>query len=516
MGVRGLTPFLQKNCPDVLKKLPSRLQSLRGKKIVLDGTLITQRFHFMRRDHPYRHILGWYRLAQELNENGVSAICVFDGKERQVAKAKEVERRQAVRQLAQSRGGIERERFQRLRQLKEGIEIFQNVSFADKQQVFMALSDLPNVEYCTSTLLQQGPPNEPKDEIPSLTEESPPDSHLQEMPHIGHTALPITPDQLPNHFRSLNIGYKAAIAKLFSASIDSTGIPIQPAVSAGGQQASQTVTKKQFNLTIQEGELWNALTQSSEYPTADLASAMGEKINSLVEESYMLSMSFDRRSNRPTQTIYNQSKDVLRAMGIPCIDATGAVEAEALASAIVLNGHADFVASEDTDVLVYEAPLMKNITSYSEPIVLVSGSDIRNALGLSREAYVDLAVLMGTDFSDRIKNIGPVHAYQYIKEYGTIERIIEFVRSDTKFITNLSWETYLARVNIARLVFNTLPAIPPLQSLQAIEKDDQEVTKILGSYGLGFTQMAGDTWDYEAVYQLTLGGNYFSDAPAVS
>jgi len=55
-----------------------------------DGTLITQRFHFVQNKHPYRHVLGWYRLAQELEESGVTAIVLFDGKERSHAKAREV------------------------------------------------------------------------------------------------------------------------------------------------------------------------------------------------------------------------------------------------------------------------------------------------------------------------------------------------------------------------------------------------------------------------------------------
>ena len=55
-----------------------------------DGTLITQRFHFAPEPHLSRHVLGWYRLAQELNDNGVQAVCIFDGKERSAAKAQEV------------------------------------------------------------------------------------------------------------------------------------------------------------------------------------------------------------------------------------------------------------------------------------------------------------------------------------------------------------------------------------------------------------------------------------------
>ncbi|KIY62916.1 hypothetical protein CYLTODRAFT_360794 [Cylindrobasidium torrendii FP15055 ss-10] len=63
MGVLGLTPFLQKLCPSVIQHLPDRLQSLAGKRVILDGTLLTQRVHCIPISHPYRHILGWYRIV---------------------------------------------------------------------------------------------------------------------------------------------------------------------------------------------------------------------------------------------------------------------------------------------------------------------------------------------------------------------------------------------------------------------------------------------------------------------
>ncbi|KAJ6520989.1 hypothetical protein DFH09DRAFT_939365 [Mycena vulgaris] len=80
MGVLELTPFLQN--PEVVKQLPDRLRELAGQKIVIDETLITQHLHLAQVPHDYRHVLGWYKLVKELEESGVSTICVLDGKER--------------------------------------------------------------------------------------------------------------------------------------------------------------------------------------------------------------------------------------------------------------------------------------------------------------------------------------------------------------------------------------------------------------------------------------------------
>lgn len=66
-----------------------------------DGTLITQRLHFAQVPHPYRHVLGWYRIAKELQDAQVGAVCIFDGKSRSLAKQGEVRDLHWSRRIAQ-------------------------------------------------------------------------------------------------------------------------------------------------------------------------------------------------------------------------------------------------------------------------------------------------------------------------------------------------------------------------------------------------------------------------------
>jgi hypothetical protein len=98
---RRSVPMCSKVSHPGLKSCRGRLSSCRplftrhhardlGLTAPSDGTLITQRFHFAPTPHEYRHILGWYRMIQELHENNVRAICVFDGKVRSAAKQREV------------------------------------------------------------------------------------------------------------------------------------------------------------------------------------------------------------------------------------------------------------------------------------------------------------------------------------------------------------------------------------------------------------------------------------------
>jgi len=156
------------------------------------------------------------------------------------------------------------------------------------------------------------------------------------------------------------------------------------------------------------------------------------------------------------------------------------------------------------DVLVYEAPLIRNIANRSDPLVLVCGSQVRTALQLSKPAYIDFLLLLGTDFSQRIKNVGPQRALKFIREYGSIERVIA---QEHKYPPRLSKQMYLEQVGIARLAFSTLPPLPDSEMLEQHDVDHVKVAEIVQKYGLH--RMLPAQWNYGAA----LEGNYFDDDP---
>jgi len=190
---------------------------------------------------------------------------------------------------------------------------------------------------------------------------------------------------------------------------------------------------------------------------------------------------------------------------VPCIESTGPYEAEALASSLVLNGCADYVASEDTDVLIYGAPLLRNITNRDKSLLLISGSEVRSALRLDPGAFVDFALLLGTDFAPRVRNIGPRRALQYIRKYGTIECMLA---EEKQHVPRVPLQTYLEAVRDARDVFVKLPPMPDPQMLLPGEYREEEVAAILGSHRLQRFLEPDTLLD-------TLQGNYFNDNPAV-
>ena len=158
------------------------------------------------------------------------------------------------------------------------------------------------------------------------------------------------------------------------------------------------------------------------------------------------------------------------------------------------------------DVLVYGASLIRNVTSRNEPLVLVSGTEVCSALSLDQERFIDFVLLLGTDFSRRIKKVGPHRALKFIREYGTIERILE---QESQFPPRSPAHVYLQQIALARMVFRTLPPVPEGTHLQQ-PADESAVQWILQKYSLW------SSVSHEHDLSSALTGNYFNDNPFAS
>jgi len=161
------------------------------------------------------------------------------------------------------------------------------------------------------------------------------------------------------------------------------------------------------------------------------------------EEEYRLSLamgdyekakSYASRTSRLTDKMVLESKELLTAMGIPVIDAPS--EGEAEASHLCRTGIVYSTVSQDYDSILFGTPrLIRNLTVTGKrrygrtgrvvevkPEMIDTDSTLRK-LGITREQLVDIGILVGTDFNDGIKGIGPKKAYQLVKRYGSIERM---------------------------------------------------------------------------------------------
>jgi flap endonuclease-1 len=53
----------------------------------------------------------------------------------------------------------------------------------------------------------------------------------------------------------------------------------------------------------------------------------------------------------------------------------------------------------------------------------------RAAIGLTAAQFVDLCILLGCDYVDPIPKVGPSTALKLIRDHGTLEKVVEWMRS---------------------------------------------------------------------------------------
>ena len=139
-----------------------------------------------------------------------------------------------------------------------------------------------------------------------------------------------------------------------------------------------------------------------------------------------------------TGKMIDESKRLLEYMGVPYVQAPS--EGEAQASYMTIKGDVWATGSQDFDSLLFGAPrLIRNLTIsgrrklpgknvyreiFPEIIVL---KDFLKEKDITREQLVEIGILVGTDFNEGIKGIGPKKALKSVKsgEFEDYEEIKE-------------------------------------------------------------------------------------------
>jgi flap endonuclease-1 len=130
-------------------------------------------------------------------------------------------------------------------------------------------------------------------------------------------------------------------------------------------------------------------------------------------------------SSRVDEFVIASSKELLGLLGIPWVQAPS--EGEAQAARMVASGNATYAVSQDYDLLLFGAPVLvrnltvsgkrkvrgRTITVNPEKLLL---KEVMDGLHLTREQLVQIGVLVGTDFNEGIRGIGPKKAIQIVND----------------------------------------------------------------------------------------------------
>ncbi|KAL6930198.1 hypothetical protein ACO0SA_001608 [Hanseniaspora valbyensis] len=127
-----------------------------------------------------------------------------------------------------------------------------------------------------------------------------------------------------------------------------------------------------------------------------------------------------RDAEEVTPQMTAEVQELLQCFGIPYI--TAPMEAEAQCAELMKLKIADGIITDDSDVFLFGGSKIYRKMFQEKQFVEFYGLDsIAGTLGLSRDQLIEMAFLLGSDYTTGIKGIGPVTAIEILAHFGNLE-----------------------------------------------------------------------------------------------
>ena len=158
-----------------------------------------------------------------------------------------------------------------------------------------------------------------------------------------------------------------------------------------------------------------------------------------VEEAARLA----QRTARLTKEMAGESQELLKALGLPVVQAPS--EGEAECARMASDGVVRATASQDFDALLFGSPVLVRNLSFAGRRRLPKGRGFVDVepeqyflkenlerLGLSRQQLVWIGLLCGTDFNKGVHGIGPKKGLKLVKESKSLKDIAKATKTEFK------------------------------------------------------------------------------------
>ena len=131
----------------------------------------------------------------------------------------------------------------------------------------------------------------------------------------------------------------------------------------------------------------------------------------------------------PTPEMYEDIKELLVLFGVPYVDAP--MEAEAQCAALEEAGLVDGVITDDSDAFLFGAQnVYRHIFDDKRYVEHYTMGSVSSKLGLKRTDLICLALLLGCDYTEGVRGVGIVNAYEIVTGHRGMEglaRVKEWV-----------------------------------------------------------------------------------------
>ena len=194
-------------------------------------------------------------------------------------------------------------------------------------------------------------------------------------------------------------------------------------------------------------------------------------------------------TSRLTGAMVAEARELLRLMGVPTVQAPSEGKAQA-AHMAATSPQVSAAASKDYDSLLFGAPRLVRFLTISGKEFLPSRGAFRpivpetivldsllDGWAIDREALVDLAILVGTDFNEGIKGVGPKKALALVQQHGRIENMPADIRQALGDAAAIDEVRHIFLNPDVTDVFEVRPAEPDLDGIVRFLCEERELSQ---------------------------------------
>lgn len=203
---------------------------------------------------------------------------------------------------------------------------------------------------------------------------------------------------------------------------------------------SNLITKNIFLCVCFDGKPPTLKTKTQEKRKLRKQIAQEKLKKAIAQEDIEAICKYSRQITHLTKEMVQETKELLKAMGLPVISAPS--EADAQISFLAEKEDVWAACTTDIDPLLYNCPRILTNLTLSQRRKLPSGIYVRTTpelielkqvlkiLQITQDQLIIIAILTGTDYNQGIKGIGPKTALKLVKQYKNFDTLFKKLKPD--------------------------------------------------------------------------------------
>jgi DNA excision repair protein ERCC-5 len=223
----------------------------------------------------------------------------------------------------------------------------------------------------------------------------------------------------------------SSVPQLQSRNKDSTLVPVPSQIGESGSidtpaklddsksrhgsetpQTSEELVARAVSLDSDDLGAPEVIEQLTDEDIARLQKEIGAENASLGRETRSLRAATQSLSDE----MYGETRDLLRLLGLPYLEAP--MEAEAQCAYFNEIGLVDAVLTEDSDALLFGAKVVyRHLFANGKFAESYDAACVQSELGINRERFIKLALLLGSDYTPGVRGVGIVNAMEILQAF---------------------------------------------------------------------------------------------------